>query len=144
MTPLGKLIRRTTERALGRYYEGPEPPKRLRQVAEEFVATHPKATRSEWLEMAVSLAEAAYKEAYDRGLGWADRDLDRRDPVDDPEALAEIEAHDWDWTGGAPTSDETADQSVEGDLRYVQPDERGMMPPEDEDDGRGAEGSGTR
>lgn len=98
MTPLMAWLKRTTEKAFGRYYEGPEPPARLGNMAEHFAATYPRATRGEWLTMARRLAAEAYREGYVRGYEKYERDPAEREQHD-PDELAEVMRHDWDWAG---------------------------------------------
>ncbi len=93
MTALGRFIRDSIDRLQRRYYEGPEPPPRLEQEARLFAATHRDATADEWKEFAIRFATNAYRDGFTRGQEWAHRLWPG--PVDDPEMLAEIAAHDW-------------------------------------------------
>lgn len=97
LTPARKFLRNLWERWRHRYYEGPEAPDRLSQVVLEFAAINGKATKGEWIEFAAGLARESYRSGYVRGHEWAERDLDRRDPLMDPEVVAEHEGHDWEW-----------------------------------------------
>lgn len=101
MIPLKRAFRNLVERARKTFYEGPELPDRFLLLVAEFARRNPRATRREWTEMAVRLAGEAYRSAYVRGYEWAERDLDRRDPVEDPEAAAEREGHGWEWRDGS-------------------------------------------
>lgn len=87
MTRAGRLLRNLLERLLGRYYEGPEPPARLREQVLVFAGSNRRATRAEWVEFAAGIAGEAWRTGYHRGLEWSERDLVRRDPVRDPEEL---------------------------------------------------------
>jgi hypothetical protein len=79
------------------YYEGPEPPKRIKAIVVDFANSFPNATRDEWVKFSSELAEEFYTSGYMRGLEWSERDLDRRDPQLPPEVLAEAEGHSWEW-----------------------------------------------
>jgi hypothetical protein len=118
MTPFTRLLRNLWQRARGTFYEGPEPPERLTRMAYEFTRVHQKATRSEWLVFAVKLAEESYRSGYMRGLEWAERDLDRRDPQMPPEeAIKHMKGHDWAWSAGdVPTVDPGAPHDDLGKL----------------------------
>jgi hypothetical protein len=117
MVPINRLLRNLFQRLRGTYYEGPEAPSRLGQIVEVFAASRRRATRRQWIEFARSLAEEAYRSGYVRGYEWAERDLDRRDPAIDPEALAAVEGHEWEWLdGGSVPTPEGLDEVVgEGD-----------------------------
>lgn len=97
MTPLARAARNLVERVKGRFYEGPTPPTRLRDMAAAFANAHPRATRAEWLEFAARHAEEAYRSGHTRGVEWAERDLERRDPATDPERRMYDEGHGFDW-----------------------------------------------
>lgn len=96
------------ERLRGRYYEGPTPPKRLSAAARTFAAVRPNASAAQWVEFVTDLAEESYRSGYVRGLEWCERDLERRDPVVDPEVLAANERHDMSWVGLEPDENDTA------------------------------------
>lgn len=65
------------EKSLGVYREADEPPERLREQAADWGNQHPRATRREWFEFAVGLAEQAWRSAYIRGVEWAERDAEK-------------------------------------------------------------------
>lgn len=92
-----------------RYYEGPTPPTRLTAAVKTFAAMHPRASRAQWIEFASHFAGEAYRTGYVRGLEWCERDLDRRDPMVDPEVLAANERHDMSWVGLQPDDEQVAD-----------------------------------
>jgi hypothetical protein len=71
-------------------------------MVEAFVSDNPKATRLEWMEFSVGLAEEFYRSAYERGFEFAERDLDRKPGLNDPEVAAFNEQHEWTWTAGGP------------------------------------------
>lgn len=95
MTPFLKLIKKTTEKILGKWEEGPEPPKRLREYVTVFANRYPNATRAEWLEAAASLAEEAYRNGFQRGYEHSERDALPREFS--PEQLADQLDPDWRW-----------------------------------------------
>ena len=87
MTRFVALLHRAVERWLGRHYEGPEPPRRLAEIVRHFARLRPRAMQREWIEFAAEHARECYRTGYLRGLEWAERDLDRREPTVDPEDL---------------------------------------------------------
>lgn len=97
MNMLQRFIRNVTQRIRKTYYEGPDPPNRIRAMVNDFANAHPQATRQDWVEFSSSLAEEFYRSAYTRGLEWSERDLERREPLTDPALLAEAEGNDYDW-----------------------------------------------
>lgn len=88
MTPVGKWLRNKVEEWLGKRYEGPEPPERLRLEVLSFAETCPTATRSEWAEFAEKFAREAYRVGYVRGFEWTERDKDAWSAVT-PDELAD-------------------------------------------------------
>lgn len=110
MTPLVRTAKKLVERTLGTWYEGPEPPDRLRQMVLAYAEAHPRATRREWIGFAQDLARVCYRSGYERGYLWADRDLERRDPEFEPERLAELEGNGWEWM---PADQEPAPSGLE-------------------------------
>lgn len=115
MTPFGKFLKNLAEKAVGRFYEGPEAPLRLRDMVTAFANDHPRATKGEWVEFAAKLAEEAYKSGYVRGFEYTERTFDWRDDVP-PEVLA-------DWI----------DPSWKEDGRGISLREAGAFVPEEED-----------
>lgn len=109
MTRFQRLMRNLWERMRGRYYEGPDAPPRLGEAVKTFAAMHPRASRKQWIDFATHIASESYKSGYVRGLEWAERDLDRRDPGIDPELLAANERHDMSWVGLQPDDEQIAD-----------------------------------
>lgn len=97
MTPFKRWLRNTLERALRRFYEGPEAPPRLREMVLVFAECHPHATRAEWVEFVVEHAAECYRSGYMRGLEWVERDLERRVPSGQPEALMDEVDPEWRW-----------------------------------------------
>lgn len=88
MTPVGRFLRRVAEKYLGRFYEGPEAPDRLRVMITAFANDFPKATRSQWVEFAVVIAEEAYRTGWTRGFEHVERQFDWK-PGIPPEVLAD-------------------------------------------------------
>lgn len=95
MTPLGRWLAKKTEQVLGRFYEGPEPPARLRGLALAFANDHPHATRAEWLEFAAGHAEEAWRQAYVRGVAYVERDPEGWRPDVPPEEAMSFVDPDW-------------------------------------------------
>ena len=85
MSRAGRFFRKILEMILGRWHEGPEPPRRLSEEVRIFKALHPLATDEDWVRFATALAENTYRQAYVRGYEFAERFWPG--PVDDPEAI---------------------------------------------------------
>jgi hypothetical protein len=89
MTPLMSWLKKTRERWLGQWEEGPEPPARFRSIVALFARTNPTATVAEWSEFATKHAESAYRQGYARGFERTERlGPDWEDP-DEAAALLE-------------------------------------------------------
>lgn len=73
MTPFLGWLKRFVEKSFGTWYEGPEPPKRIEDMAIGFANAYPHATREEWAIFAKELARAFYKEGYQRGFEYVER-----------------------------------------------------------------------
>jgi len=97
MTPAVRFFRNLWQRWRKAFYDGPETPKRLPDMVLAFTVAYPRATKAEWIGFARKLADESYRSGWTRGFEWAERDLDRRDPVVDPEVLMENEGQDWEW-----------------------------------------------
>lgn len=97
MTPIVKTLRNIYERVRGRFYDGPDPPRRLADMVVVFANMHPDATRAQWANFASLHAAECYRSGYVRGYEWCERDLDSRDPDVDPERLMEQMGHGWEW-----------------------------------------------
>lgn len=98
-------LRRLVDKVAKRFYEGPEPPRRLAQAATAFAFFNEHSTTQEWIDFTTQLAEDAYREGYVRGLEHVERQ--------DPDPFAELEderRHDWSWVDLAP--DEQALQRI--------------------------------
>lgn len=91
MTPFQRFCRKLYERLRDRYYEGPDPPPRLHDEVRVFAALNPQATASEWKDFAARHADVAYRDGFTRGLEWNERLWPG--PAEDPEVVAEREAH---------------------------------------------------
>lgn len=76
MTPFLRLLKGSVEKFFGRFYEGPEPPKRLDDLVRGFERANPKAGWAEWREFAQQLAGYAYREGWVRGNEAHARDPD--------------------------------------------------------------------
>ncbi len=87
-------------------------PARFQQMVEQFTAAHPRATRGEWLAMAVKLAEVAYKAGYVRGWEASVRDPEQMPTTEKVNAAAEWEGQDFSWLDSAPTTAELALDAV--------------------------------
>jgi len=84
---------RLVEKWLGRYYEGPEPPRRLGEELRLWAALNPDVDRAAVVGYAACLVDAAYRDGFVRGYDWQERGW--TGPGVDPEALAEAAAQDW-------------------------------------------------
>lgn len=95
MTPIARWFRNQVERFLGVFYEGPEPPRRLAELAVYFAQTNPHATRGDWMGFAIDSINEAYKLGYIRGVEYVERDPEmfRREPT--PEQFADALDPDW-------------------------------------------------
>jgi hypothetical protein len=90
LTPVLRFLKRQVEHYLGSFYEGPEPPRRLRRMVLLFANAHPKATRREWAEFAAAHAAEAYQSGYTRGWERSERDADAMPwLVQEPEIVAD-------------------------------------------------------
>lgn len=75
-----RVLRRLLDRAAGKAHDGPDLPPRFADEARLFLLLNPAATALEWEAFALSLARAAHRDAYGRGL-------DARDDAPAPLAL---------------------------------------------------------
>ena len=87
MSIVSKAASNLVQKALGTYFEGPNPPPRIAKAVEEFGKVKPSP---EWEIWATTFAEECYRSGYMRGLEWAERDYHRHKPIDDPEVQARI------------------------------------------------------
>lgn len=129
MTPFKRLVVSTLEKAIGRYYEGPEPPGYIDRMVEQFAQDAPRATRGQWVAFALGLAQEAYRAGYTRGYEYVER-TDDWHPTLPPEVVADMMDPTWkdDERGinlaeaGAivpdepPTEDEAMDEEIEDTL----------------------------
>lgn len=91
---IGRALRATLERIIGRYYEGPEPPPRLAEEVVLFRAYNPHASQDAWAEFALRFARNAYRDGFVRGLEWQQRGwLEQQ--AESEEQRAERARHDW-------------------------------------------------
>lgn len=97
MTPFGKFIRKVFEKTSARYYEGPEPPKRIEEHVFEFEKFYPNATREEWRAFATRHASNWYREGYMRGFEHAERHPDPYLSKLPPEFYADQQDPNWRW-----------------------------------------------
>ncbi len=98
MTILSRWIARRAENYLKTFYEGPEPPLRIADLAIEFANLYPTATRAQWLRFTTEHAREAYRSGYQRGFEYVERDPDffvRHDRT--PEMVADQIDPDWRW-----------------------------------------------
>jgi hypothetical protein len=117
MTPLKRWLKRTAEKLLARYDEGPEAPARLTQMVVDFADHNPRATRGEWAEFAAAHAAECYRTGWVRGAEYIER-------------VPEV------WRPDVPP-EEVAD-SLDPEWRHSPPvilDPRGIPPEEPEPDG---------
>jgi hypothetical protein len=98
VTILSRLSRGIVERLRGIYYEGPEPPGRLAEMAVAFANQYPHATRGEWVRFCGEHAGECYRSGYVRGVERAERDYERSMPERAPEDVADELDPDWRWS----------------------------------------------
>lgn len=98
---LRSALRTIAERILGRLYEGPDPPPRLRESVLLFRVMQPAANADDWESFAIANSEEAYRSGFVRGLEWYIRELDSLDP-NDPERLADIARNEWSIAKSSP------------------------------------------
>lgn len=84
-----RVLRRLLDAAAGKAHDGPDLPPRFADEARLFLILNPAASAPEWEAFALSLARAAYRDAYGRGVEQAF--AERGDPIpllrpDDAEA----------------------------------------------------------
>lgn len=102
MNPVARFLRSTLERLAGVFYDGPEPPPRLRDEVLIFRLMHPGASLLEWVEFASTQAESAYRAGFTRGTEWQARGLAEL-PAEDMARAADAAANDWSVADGNPT-----------------------------------------
>lgn len=122
MTRLARIFRNLLEKWRGTFYEGPSAPQRLAEQVTTFALMHPTATREQWAEFTTRLAVGSYRDGYTRGFEWAERDLDRLD-YGDPERLAELDAHDFDWHAPGHLTSQQLAERVSGEFYDELPDD---------------------
>jgi hypothetical protein len=92
---LTSIIRRWGERLFGKWFEGPEMPTRLATVADDFARMVPNASSAEWVEVARSMARAAYHAGWQRGFEHAERREQHPWQVLPPERIADSTDPTW-------------------------------------------------
>ena len=101
---LGRLLVWFAEKMALRYYEGPEPPRRIAQQARIFAELHSRATVDEWVVFATRLGEECYRSGYMRGVERNVRDVNN---VPEPHLLEAKRLADLgqsnDWVSLAPS-----------------------------------------
>lgn len=98
MTPLRRKLRDILERWLGRFYEGPHPPPRIREEVRLFTLMNPHANPEDWEEFATRFAENSYRDGFVRGFEQSERDPERVEPEPDA-AILDAQRHDWSLEG---------------------------------------------
>lgn len=94
MKSVRRLLRSVLERVTKTYYEGPEPPSRLREGVLLFRLTNPAATPADWVGFASASIAAAYRDGFVRGLEWRERGLLDK-PSDDADKVADAAVNEW-------------------------------------------------
>jgi len=89
VTPFGKFVRKVGEKLVGKYYEGPELPDRIRDMVVEFANDHPRATKGDWVDFATALLSETYEAGWLRGYERDARTYDWRPDIA-PEVLADM------------------------------------------------------
>ncbi len=97
MTKLVQFLKRTWEKYIGTWYEGPDAPSRLLDLSVDFANRHPLATRMEWVMFATEHAAEAYRQGWLRGYEYVERDRDWHRFVGDadPDSFADTLYPDW-------------------------------------------------
>lgn len=97
MTPFVRAARWVLERLAGTFYEGPEPPLRLSEMVDDFLALNPTPDHEEWSEFSRELARESYRVGFVRGYEHDVRDWDRSEIYrqKDPERLADALDPSW-------------------------------------------------
>jgi hypothetical protein len=85
------------EKAAGTYFEGQEPPERLKDQVVAWANMHPLATRKEWADFAAGMAREAWSAAYLRGVEWAEREPAEERDGPTPEQIADAADPEWRW-----------------------------------------------
>lgn len=121
-----KWLRKAREKYLGTFYEGPDPPERLREMVIDFANHHPRATRVEWVDFAAGIADECFRSGYVRGYDYTERTPDWRPDVP-PEVLADWIDPTWKWQHGisleTPKGIPLEEQDQESDIMKRQVDE---------------------
>lgn len=112
MNIVARLLRDTFERLTARFYEGPEPPPRLRDEVLMFRLMQPNASVAAWVEFAIGLAEQSYRSGFTRGFAWHERSLAEQRP-DSPERIADAEANAWSLADNNPELRAALDSGVD-------------------------------
>lgn len=86
------LSRRRQKRE-GQFFEGPAPPRRVRDQVIAFANAFPGATRLQWVEAMVDLCEGFWIDGWARGHEWAER-AERKSGIT-PEAIADQIDPEW-------------------------------------------------
>ncbi len=97
MTPLVKWLKKKAAVFAGTYEGGQDPPERLREQVIAFANMYPAATRGQFVDMAATLAEEAWRAGHLCGIEWAERDPNAFDPSLPPEVIADQIDPDWRW-----------------------------------------------
>jgi len=95
VTALSRWLRRSVERALNRYDEGPDAPSRLMDMVVDFANDNPHATRAEWTAFAGAHAAECYRAGWTRGAEYVERVPELWRPDVPPEAMADALDPDW-------------------------------------------------
>lgn len=94
---LKNWIRTKAEKALDRFYEGPQPPERLIELVLAFVELYPNATRADWMRFAIEHGNECYRSGYQRGVEYVERAPETWRPDVPPEVVADMVDPDWRW-----------------------------------------------
>jgi len=91
------------------YFEGPEPPMRYAEQVKAFAAMNRGCTVDEWAAFCVRMAHRAYREAYQRGYEWRERD---------PNAIGMTPdlRDEWQWTSPVELDADEQKAHVTGEL----------------------------
>jgi hypothetical protein len=99
LTPFARWWRKIRDALQARYYEGPQPPRRLNEIVLVFANEHPTATRLEWITFAIEHARESYRTGWIRGMEYTERSPEEQEAIRnaDPDAVADGLDPDWRW-----------------------------------------------
>lgn len=82
------------EKLIGIFYEGPNPPDRIRDGVVLFKLNNPNATKQDWINFCIHYSQGCYKTGWLRGYEWIERQLDVK-PENHPDRIADALSNNW-------------------------------------------------